>query len=225
MPAQPDDRLAPRLKREDMMKAMRFGSDRRKNRLGAKLALTALVLGLLGTIAGLGTWAAFSATTQNPGNSFASGTVALGDDDSGTAMLSLSGAKPGDSDSSCIVVDYSGSLPSGVTLYGSTGGTGLAQYLNLTVTRGTKSSAFDGCGDFVADGPNYIGAGAGVIFNGTLQGYPDNYGAGITDAPGSAENWTTGETHAYKFAISVQNDNAAQGLNADQTFVWEARNN
>lgn len=207
------------------MEAMRFGPDRRKNRLGAKLALTALVLGLVGTLAGLGTWAAFSATTQNAGNSFTAGTVAIGDDDTGSAMLSLSGAAPGDSDTSCIVVDYSGSLPADVKLYGSTGGSGLAQYLDLTVTRGTKSSAYDGCGDFAADGTDYIGSGAGVVYSGTLQGYPDNYGAGIMDAPGSAETWTTGETHAYKFVVSVQNDNAAQGLDADQTFVWEARNN
>jgi hypothetical protein len=197
----------------------------RKNRLGGRLALTALVLGVLGTIAGIGTWSAFSATTQNPGNSFTSGTVVLGDDDSGTAMLSLADAQPGDSDASCIVVDYTGSLPAGVTLYGSTGGTGLAQYLDLTVTRGSKSSGYDDCSDFTADGTDYLGAGAGVIYSGTLQAYPDNFGTGITDAPGSAENWTNGETHAYKFVVSVQNDNGAQGLNADQTFVWEARNN
>jgi hypothetical protein len=199
--------------------------ERKREGIGSRLALTALVLGLLGTIAGVGTWSAFSATTDNSGNSFASGTVAIGDDDSGSAMLSLSNAKPGDSDAACIVVDYTGSLPASVTLYGSTGGTGLDQYLDLTVTRGTKSSGFDACGDFNPDATDYIGAGPGVVYSGTLQGYPNGYGAGITDAPGAVENWTNGETHAYKFVVSVQNDGAAQGLNANQVFTWEARNN
>ena len=199
--------------------------ERRGERIGSRLALTALVLGLLGTIAGVGTWSAFSATTDNSGNSFASGTVSIGDDDSGWAMLSLANAKPGDSDSACIVVDYTGSLPASVTLYGSTGGTGLAQYLDLTVTRGTKSSAFDACGDFNPDGTDYIGSGPGVIYSGTLQGYPDGYGAGITDAPGASATWTNGEAHAYRFVVTVQNDGAAQGLDASQVFTWEARNN
>jgi hypothetical protein len=198
---------------------------RKTERIGTKLALTALVLGVLGTIAGVGTWSAFSATTDNSGNAFASGTVQIGDDDSGSAMLSLSNAKPGDSDAACIVVDYAGSLPASVKLYGSTGGSGLAQYLDLKVTRGTKSSGFDACGDFTADATDYIGSGPGVIYDGTLQGYPDGYGAGIDDAPGSGETWTSGETHAYKFVVSVQNDGAAQGLNASQAFTWEARNN
>jgi hypothetical protein len=199
--------------------------ERRGGRIGSKLALTALVLGVLGTIAGVGTWSAFSATTDNSANAFTAGTVAIGDDDSGSAMLSLTNAKPGDSDAACMVVDYTGSLPASVKLYGSTGGNGLAQYLDLKVTRGTKSSAFDACGDFSADATDYIGSGAGVIYDGTLQGYPDGYGAGIDDAPGAADTWTNGENHAYKFVVTVQNDGAAQGLNASQVFTWEARNN
>jgi hypothetical protein len=199
--------------------------ERRAERFGSRLALTALVLGLLGTIAGAGTWSAFSATTDNAGNSFASGTVAIGDDDSGSAMLSLANAKPGDSDAACIVVDYTGSLPASVKLFGSTGGTGLAQYLDLRVVRGTKSSGFDACGDFSPDGTDYIGSGPGVIYSGTLQGYPDGYAAGVADAPGVSETWTSGETHAYKFVVTVQNDGAAQGLDASQVFTWEARNN
>jgi predicted ribosomally synthesized peptide with SipW-like signal peptide len=217
-----------------MMTASSFGLSERKpvrtrerksERIGSRLALTALVLGVLGTIAGVGTWSAFSATTDNTANSFTAGTVAVGDDDSGSAMLALSNAKPGDSDAACIVVNYTGSLPASVKLYGSTGGTGLAQYLDLTVTRGTKSSGFDSCGDFNPDGTDYIGAGAGVIYSGTLQGYPGGYGGGIDDAPGAVGTWTTGESHSYKFVVTVQNDGAAQGLTASQVFTWEARNN
>jgi predicted ribosomally synthesized peptide with SipW-like signal peptide len=199
--------------------------EERTGRLGTKLGLSLLVLALIGVAVGVGTWSAFSSTTQNSGNSFSAGTVTLADDDAGSAMLSLANAKPGDSDSACIVVSYTGSLAATVRMYGATAGTGLDQYLDLTVIRGSKSSAFKGCGDFVADGTNYIGSGNGVVYSATLQGYPDTYGAGIVDpTPGSPESWTNPESHAYKFVVTVQNNDNAQGLNATQTFTWEARN-
>jgi predicted ribosomally synthesized peptide with SipW-like signal peptide len=126
--------------------------DRRQSHVGMKLLITAVVLGLVGIVAGLGTWSAFSDTTENGGNSFQSGSVTIEDDDDGSAMFSLTGMKPGDPTvTRCIDVTYTGSLNAGVRMYGTTGGTGLAQYLNVTVTRGEKDSAFSGCGDFVAD--------------------------------------------------------------------------
>ena len=199
----------------------------KRNDVSKKLALSMVVLATLGLVAGAGTWSAFSDTTDNTGNTFSSGTVSLWDDDGGsTSMFTMNGLTPGATDSACIVVDYSGSLSAHVSLYGATSGTGLDQYLDLTVTRGTKASgAFDGCGTFSADATDYIGQGAGVVYNGTVQGYPDNFGAALADPPsGGAEVWTTGETHAYRFDVTLQNDNNAQGKNASQTFTWEARN-
>lgn len=199
----------------------------KRNDVSKKLALSMVVLATLGLVAGAGTWSAFSDTTDNTGNTFSSGTVTLNDDDGGsTPMFTMAGLMPGSTDSACIVVDYSGSLPANVYLFGATSGTGLDQYLDLKVTRGTKSGgAFDGCGTFSPDATNYIGQGAGVVYNGTVQGYPDSFGAALADPPsGGAEVWNTGETHAYRFDITLQNDNNAQGKNASQTFTWEARN-
>jgi predicted ribosomally synthesized peptide with SipW-like signal peptide len=193
-----------------------------------KLGLSMLVVGLLGAVAGIGTWSAFSDTTENTGNSFASGTVDLNDDDSGsTPMLTLSNAKPGDSDTSCINVTYNGSLPASVRMYGTTAGTGLDQYLDLVVTRGAIAApAFDSCGSFAPDAANYGYGPGGVVYSGTLQGYADNYGGGQVDPQsGSPETWTSGESHAYRFVVTVQDNNGAQGKNATQTFTWEARNN
>ena len=208
--------------------AWQFAARRRSHRLGRwdiRIGLTLVVLALLGMVVAIGTWSAFSSTTSNAGNSFSVGTVILSDDDSGSAMLSISGGKPGDSDTSCIQVTYTGTLAATVRLYGTTAGTGLDQYLDLTVTRGTKSNAFDSCSDFVADSTNYIGQGNGVIYSGTLQGYPDSYAAGIVDPVSSApETWTNPETHAYQFVVTVQDNGSAQGLTATQTFSWEARN-
>ena|SRR5215210_4747192 len=193
----------------------------------AKLIATAMAVLVLGGLAVGSTWSAFNHLSSNPGNSFEAGTVTLGDDDGGSAMFdALTNLKPGDSSTRCIVVTYSGSLPASVRLHGTTGGTGLDSYLNLTVTRGTKSSGFSGCGDFNADGTTYIsGKPAGVVYDGTLAGYPDSSAAGIVDpVAGSPESWTNNESHAYRFQVTVQNDAAAAGKTATQVFRWEAQN-
>jgi len=44
-----------------------------------KLLLSALVIGALGSVAALGVFGVFSATTQNAGNEISTGTVALTD--------------------------------------------------------------------------------------------------------------------------------------------------
>lgn len=198
----------------------------RSNRPALKVAIALVLMAFIGAGAGVGTWSAFSATTDNTGNSFEAGTVIISDNDSGTAMLALVNAKPGDTDQSCINVTYTGTLASSVRLFGTTGGNGLDQYLDLVVTRGSGAAGFDNCTGFTADAANYIGAGAGVIYNGTLQGFADTYAAGIVDpTSGTPEVWTTGESHTYRFAVTLQDNNAAQGLNATQSFTWEARNN
>jgi predicted ribosomally synthesized peptide with SipW-like signal peptide len=193
---------------------------RKPSKTGLKVALTLLLMAVIGGAAGVGTWSAFSSTTENTGNTFAAGTVIIGDSDGGgtSPMFTFANAKPGQADTpSCITVTYTGSLSSSVRLYGTTGGTGLDQYLDLVVTRGSGAGAFDDCVGFVADS-------VGVVYSGLLQGFADGY-----DAPGidDGEVWTNPESHQYKFEVTLRSDapNAAQGLNATQVFTWEARNN
>src|SRR4051812_21089686 len=194
---------------------------RRQNGLIALVAV--LVSGALVLSA---TNAAFTATTTNPGNAYAAGTVTLSDNDSGTAMFNPANLKPGDSYSSCITVAYTGTLPALVKLYGTTTGTGLAPYLDLTVTRGTISSGgFGDCTNFTPDSTDF-GHGAGVIYTNTLGSFPTSVGTGVDDlhAVGVPEAWTTGETRAYKFTATLQDTNAAQGLTATEDFTWRAVN-
>ena len=174
------------------------------------------------------TYAAYTATTANAGNLVEAGSVKLSDNGDGSSMLSLSGAVPGNTTSACIRVTYAGTLPASVRLHGTTTGTGLDQYLDLKVTRGVYSPtepAFKSCTNFQADGTNYIGAGNGVIYNGTLQAYADDYASALVDPlPGSPESWTTGEVHVYRLDVTLQNDFSAQNKDAAQAFRWEARN-
>ena len=206
-----------------MSETTRGGFGRRLHR---KLLGSLIVLGLVGVVAGVGTWSAFTATTANSGNTFAAGTVAIGDNDANGQLFSMSGMKPGSTSSGCIQVTYTGSLAANVKLYGTTTGSGLDPYITLTVTRGTISSgSFSSCTNFTADSTDYLGSGAGVVYSGTLQGYADDYTGGILDAPGgNTESWTTSETHAYRFDVTLQDTDSAQGKTANQVFTWESRN-
>ena len=193
----------------------------------AKLLATALALSAIGSLAGASTWSAFNDMTDNPANTFEAGSVTIGDDDSGAAMFdALSNLKPGDSATRCLVVSYNGSLPTSVRLHGTTGGTGLDSYLSLEVTRGSKSSAFPSCSDFSADSASYLsGKPVGTIYEGTLAGFPDSWAGGLIDpAPGSPETWIAGESHAYRFKVTVHDDVAAESKTATQMFRFEAEN-
>jgi hypothetical protein len=185
-------------------------------------------LALLVPAAGSITYAAYTATTSNGGNNIEAGSVKLSDNGDGTSMMSLSAGVPGDTASACIRVTYEGSLPATVRVHGTTTGSGLDQYLDLRVTRGVYSPsepAFKSCTNFQAEGTNYIGAGNGVIYDGTLQAFPDDYASGLVDPlSGSPESWTTGEVHVYRLEVTLQNDFGAQNKDATQAFRWEARN-
>ncbi len=185
-----------------------------------------MLVAAVAAAAAVGGYAAFRAAVSNAGNSYEAGSVALSDNDVGTAMFTtLGSAAPGDSETSCIRVRYDGTLAAGVRLYGTVSGA-LAPYLTLTVTRGTDANpVFDNCGTFVADATNYIGAGAGVVYSGALGSYPATYAAGIADpaVSGGNESWTLNEVHIYRFVVTLGSNTAGQGQTAAAAFTWEAR--
>lgn len=193
--------------------------------LARRLVLSLLVLGLGGAAIGAATSSAFSSTTANPSNSFAAGTVFLSDNDAGSSLLSLSSAAPGTSASGCIKVTYGGSLPASVRLYASTTGS-LAQYLNLTVTRGTDPApSFPSCSGFSPDSSDYTGAGPGVVYSGTLSNFTASYtsfASGLADP----QTWNANDAHSYRFTVTLPSSApaAAQGLASSATFTWEAQN-
>jgi hypothetical protein len=184
-----------------------------------KLSLTALIVGLVAGVAAVGAFSAYSETTSNTGNSFATGSVSIGDNDgSSAALYSSSGRKPGDSVVSCIRVTYTGSLSSDVKLYASSGITGGSTF-NLKVERGAQTTgAFPGCGDFTPSSTAYDGA---------LTAFPTSYAAGL-DGKNAAALWTTNDVVAYRFTISVNDDGTAGAHTAvvstgSHDFTWESR--
>ena len=184
-----------------------------KTSIVAVAAITALVAAAAVSISIMQySKAAFTATTSNSSSNWATGSVVLSDDDSGTAMFSSSNMTAGQSVVKCIAVTYSGTLTSGVSvkLYGTSSGA-LASYLNLTVQQGT-GGGFGTCTGFSGS----------QIYSGTASGFSSTYtgfGAGLTGFSPSANP----ETHTYRFTITVQNDNNAQNKTATADYSWEAQ--
>lgn len=183
-----------------------------------KILLTTLVVGATSAVAGLGVFAAFTATTSNTGNSIASGTVTISDNNlSATAMYVLTNMGPGSTTQRCIRVTYTGSLPSTVRLYRSAVTNGNA--FNVTVERGSGlSGAYPSCTGFTA---------ASTVYTGTLGALPSTY-ATAPDARGSA--WNQNDAVDYRFTITVVDDptpnaRATTVSSGAHSFTWEAQNN
>jgi hypothetical protein len=185
-----------------------------------KAGLTLGTLALAAIVAGtLATFGAFSSTTTNPGNSFTAGSVSIGDNDGGTALYNLSNQKPGVLTDKCVRVTYTGTLDSIVHLYASAVTAG-GQYVDLAITSGTGTQA--NCADFAADA-----SGSGV-YTGTLKNFADTYtsfATGLADNPLVATKWVTNDAVTYRFRVSVQDNNAAQGATTGtHSFTWETQN-
>jgi hypothetical protein len=191
--------------------------------LAVKLVAIAVALVLSATVWSAGTWSAFDRTASSPGNAVATGTVSLADNDGGSALLSLSGARNGSSVTSCAQLTYDGTVPADVRIYGTVGG-GLASYLTLTITRGTIAGipAAKSCTGFVADGTDYLSKGAGVIYSGNLSAFPTSATGALADPTSSAaEQWDNGEAHAYKLTVTM-NSTSGAGTSATADFIWLA---
>ena len=142
-------------------------------------------------------------------------------------MFRLENLAPGAADEACVRVTYGGNRPARLRLYGATTGSGLESHLLLTVTRGWAArDEFPSCRSFVPDLRDYVGLGRGVVYVGTLAGFPDSWASAPDDAVnGMRRTWRRGQSHAFKFSVTLPRDagNAIQGLTAEQSFVWEAR--
>lgn len=194
-------------------------------RMREKVLLSALGIGVLSSVAALGIFGVFSATTQNTGNEIVSGTVSFTNNSAGSAMYSITNAKPGQTWTRCIKATYTGSLSSAVKLYTNSTAGALAPYVNLTITQGTDpSTSFPNCGSFTADT-------GGQLYSGTLSNFEStytNYSNGLSTGPGSpSATWSNGSAVVYQFVATVD-ANTPNTLQAADSgvhgFIWEANN-
>ena len=185
-----------------------------------KLLASALVVGVLGTVAAGGVFGLFSATTQNAGNEISTGTVALSDNDNGSAMFNVQNAKPGDSWTRCIKISYAGTLPADVRQYIQAGPTLVGQYMTVKIETGTQAvSTFPDCTGFVSATTNYDGP----VANYTAF----DFASGTVQNPLAKTFWDPGDSIVVRttLALSAAMPDSAQGSSAGNvTVVWEARN-
>lgn len=177
--------------------------------------------------AGLLIWqisaAAFTAQTQNVGNSWSSGTVSLTDDDNGVAAFQITNVTPGQTGSNCLLVTSHSTLPGVVKTYiARLGASGLQDYIIITMGGGTGGT-FNNCTGFVPDGVPVtapLSAAAAVYANYATGGLP----------------WTTtgtsGETRSYKVSWTFDTSSltqaqidALQGKTVSADVVWELQSN
>jgi len=177
-------------------------------------------------VAGLMVWqgsnAAFSADTRNIGNNWETGSVAISDDDGGSAMFQIQNVVPMASGEHCITVTATPTMASTVKFYvGDLASDGLEPYVKVTVAQGTGGS-FASCTDFVAD-----------------QTEASQSLASISAAHSSWSTailpWvTTGNPTVKTYKISWVFDtssltptqvDALQGKAASINFEWELQNN
>jgi hypothetical protein len=204
--------------------AARTARPSRKVATIVSLVAVPVALAASGLVVAQSSYSAYSATTVNPTSNWATGTVALTDDDNNTAAFTASNLKPGSTGSRCIVVSSTGSLPSAVKLYG-TGATttkALASDINLTITQGTGGSF----GDCTGYTPLTSGS---AVYSGTLAGFS----SAATSFSNGLGTWNTAgatvakpETRTYQLTYSVRTEttNDTQGGTAAIGFTWEAQN-
>ena len=193
------------------------------NGIWLRLTAAAVSLGFVVFAVARVSSAAFSDTTDNGANDWHAASVQLSDDDSGSVLFASGGSSPtvdsanmvpGTALTNCIAVTYDGSVDSNVKFYGTVdaGNNALAPYLNVTVERGTATTAsFGTCGDFSA---------TETVFNNTLNNLPGTFATGGgTWAPTGG----SGETVYYRFQVEVADNDTAQDLTAAATFTWESQ--
>jgi hypothetical protein len=186
-------------------------ASRRDWRTHLTSALIALVL-VLGTAAVRTTSASFTASTVNEGSTWSARTVVLDDDDGGDALFNLVDMWPGQSHETCLNVLYKGGRDGVIQLFANIdGGTGLEQFLELVVEAARTSGS--GCDDF---------AEAEEVYRGRLSEFADlhdGYRTGVGDwvADGGGEP----QQRAYRFTVTLEDDNRAQELTALVNFTWQ----
>jgi hypothetical protein len=188
-------------------------------RLAGFTAAAVLGLSLSGVLVLKGTEAAFTASTQNGANSWSSGSVAISDNDSGTALFSATNLAPGATATRCITLSYTGTVASLVRMYATspTGGA-LAGDLDLVISTALPSN---GNADPTCAGSygawTQVWSGTLATFNGFTS-----YAAPVPLAPA----WTPASAglRSYKIQYTLNSGSTQQSANTQTTFTWEARN-
>jgi len=166
-------------------------------------------------------YAAFSGTTRNSGNDWATGAVSLTDDDAGSARFQVASMIPGQTETKCIKVTANTSVDGTVRGYAVNpvvSAQGLENYVKVEVTSG-DGGGFGSCEGYTSS-RTVIPAGTSLKQLALVDEYADGVG-GWDVTPGTqsrtyAITWkfdTTGLTQAQVDQL--------QGAHTGIDFQWE----
>jgi hypothetical protein len=211
-----------------------------------------------GTIAGLvvamiatgglvwkASYAAFSATTTNPGNSWSTGSVTITNDKSGAAVFSVAVVEPDTGSSTlnppgsgaftassaaaggsaCIKVTYTGTMTADIRMYATLTNTGadggLGQFLLFDVDTGTDTAPGSDptCATYTSSTYRYGSASNTNVY---LNGMPTGYVGGLAGWTGATQN--TSRWYRLSWLMPATVSASSQGEEVQATFVWEAQN-
>jgi hypothetical protein len=174
----------------------------------ARLVVALFALMLAAAMA-VGSGANFNATSANPGNVVTAGNLSHNNSKDGSAILTVSKMKPGDSQSGTVTLSNNGDVAGVFTVDSSV----------VSDTPGPNGGVLSGKLDLKVDDMGPAGAGPAVtVYTGKL------------DAMGSTAlgNWAPGDTHVYRVTVSWANgtpavDNAFKASATTVRFDWESQ--
>ena len=171
--------------------------------LGALGALVAAVA------VAVGSSASFTATSANPSNTFAAGTLTILNSKEGLAVLTASNMKPGESANGTVDVQNTGSLSGAFTLSRS----GISDSDATFPMSAKLDLVVKDCGDF-SSGPPTCDVGDPAVYTGTIAAM------GST----SLGTFAASEKHRYQFAVTFNSsaNNNYQGDSSSVQFDWDA---
>jgi hypothetical protein len=177
-----------------------------------KVAVTVLALGTASAAVVFGSFAAWTASTSNPGNSITSGTLTMSNSKSAAAVFTATAAKPGDSGSDTVTVTNTGSIPMTAKItQASVTDSGFGSDLTLKIHDDTANrciwptQAAGACSTYGAWDAS------ATLTNFTLDG-----------TGGSGSQWAASEAHTFTASWSFDSGagNGTQGKTATFGLTW-----
>ena len=207
-----------------------MAEDVQRRRSFVRIVAPAAGLLAAGLLVWQGSYAAFSATTQDTTNTWSSATLNLTNDGGVAAAYAAStsatfgGAnlKPGATGTTCLTVKSVGTSAGSMAMYLSNlvNAGGLAQQIKLTVVAApTASEVVANCAGFPAAGNTAVATNVPLAGVGS---FPVTYAAGVPVAVATGTVLTAYKV-TWTFATTGTNpgDNALQGKTTTADFTWE----
>lgn len=206
-----------------MAYAIETADRRRRRALRAATPLAALLVAAL--LIWQGSNAAFSATTDNTNDTWATGNMVLTNNGGGTtyagttaALFNEGNLKPGDTGVKCITVHSGGSLAGNLRLYrGAITGTNsaaLAAVTDVTI----DAVAVPAATNVQANCTGYTGGTSGAIFTGSLSSMPATYAAAAGTAVAAGPQRVV---YRIGWTINSSAGNSVQSSSAIANLNWE----